>query len=225
MSYRLPHSPYDLRQEQTRDNQWQMLIICMMLNQTNFKQVEKVRYQFFDRFPDADALVNATDAEIIEIIKPLGFYNRRAQQWKKFSQQWLEVLRRYEEPLKIPVTTLAGMAGIGKYALDSWKIFQLYDYSVEPEDHALNWYIDWARAYLEQEKRTNSDYRPIVVYYLHYNDAGLRDQAFSKRQDFTKCVLARTNDEAIEKVKALMPGKHIKILGVAAGLPEWLPTA
>jgi endonuclease III-like uncharacterized protein len=219
---RLETSPWNTRQEQLRDNPWQMMIVCMMLNQTNYKQVEKVRYNFFDRFPTPEELMFASDEEIIEIIRSLGFYNRRAKQWKQFSREWLELTDTFKDPVTIPVDRLGDLTGVGKYALDSWKIFQLYDYSVDPEDHVLNWYIDWARQEVEKIEREQNEPKATVVYYLHYEDEREMQSAWSKRQDFVCCVWARTHREAIEKTKRIAGGKHIKIMGLANGKPEWV---
>ena len=126
-------SPFNYRQEMYRHDPWKMLMVCMMLNQTSFKQVDKVRDKFFERFPTPESLVNATDQEIIHIIQPLGFYNKRAKQWKKFSYEWMvwdgnDISRLY---------------GIGKYASDSWKIFQEGVYSISVEDKELKKYLQW----------------------------------------------------------------------------------
>jgi endonuclease III-like uncharacterized protein len=222
LKIKLKTSPWNTRQEQLRDNPWQMMIVCMMLNQTNYKQVEKVRYNFFDRFPTPEELLLATDEEIIEIIRPLGFYNRRATQWKEFSREWIKLVEAYKDPVIIPVDKLGDLRGVGKYALDSWKIFQLYDYSVDPEDHVLNWYIDWARKEVEQIEREQNEPKATVVYYLHYDDEREMQPAWSKRKDFVCCVWARTHAEAVEKTRRIAGGKHIKIMGLATGKPEWV---
>jgi len=105
----------------------------MMLNQTGYKQVDKVRNQFFSRFPDAKSLCSATDEEIISIIRPLGFYNRRAKMWKKFSEKWLNW----------DGNSVESLPGVGKYASDSWKIFQQGVYSITVEDKELKKYLRW----------------------------------------------------------------------------------
>lgn len=112
---------------------WKMLMVCMMLNQTSYKQVDKVRNDFFDAFPDAERLANAREEDIINIIKPLGFYNRRAALWKKFSSAWLSWNK--ENVMDLP--------GVGKYASDSWKIFQEFNYNVQVEDKELKRYLQW----------------------------------------------------------------------------------
>lgn len=131
----LPTSPYNFMQEKYRHDKWQMLIICMMLNQTSFKQVNLVREEFFNKFPDAESLVSVTDEEVIQVIKPLGFYNKRCKMWKKFSQQWLE--NKWQN--------VKELAGIGKYASDSWQIFQEYNYNIVVEDKELKKYLQWVK--------------------------------------------------------------------------------
>lgn len=132
---KLPISPYKFKQELYREDPWKMLIICMMLNQTSYKQVDKVRNVFFDKFPTPLSLLNAKDEDIINIIKPLGFYNRRCKTWKKFSKKWIS--KDFDDISKLP--------GVGKYALDSWKIFQEGNINIKVEDKELKKYIKWAK--------------------------------------------------------------------------------
>lgn len=132
-TFRAPASPFRYRQEIYQGDPWKMLLICMMLNQTCYKQVDKVRDAFFDRFPTPEDLIASTDEEIIQIIRPLGFYNRRAKQWKKFSQEWISW--DGSDVTKLP--------GVGKYASDSWKIFQEGIYNITVEDKELKKYLQW----------------------------------------------------------------------------------
>lgn len=128
-----PISPYIYRQETYRDDPWKMLIVCMMLNQTSYKQVDKVKDHFFMMFDTPEKLIHASDEEIIDIIRPLGFYNRRAKQWKKFSAAWLEW----------DGCDVSDLPGVGKYASDSWKIFQEHIYDITVEDKELKKYLQW----------------------------------------------------------------------------------
>lgn len=132
-TFRAPKSPFCYRQEIYQDDPWKMLIICMMLNQTCYKQVDKVRHEFFDRFPTPELLLLADDFEIIQIIRPLGFYNRRAKQWKRFSREWISW----------DGSDVSKLHGVGKYASDSWKIFQEGNFSITVEDKELKRYLNW----------------------------------------------------------------------------------
>jgi methyl-CpG-binding domain protein 4 len=130
-----PMSPYRYRQEAYREDPWKMLIVCMMLNQTSYKQVDRVKDLFFERFPGPEDLVNAPDEEIVSIIRPLGFYNRRARTWKRFSSEW--ICGSWKSIDELP--------GVGKYASDSWKIFQEHVFDITVEDKELKKYLHWVR--------------------------------------------------------------------------------
>jgi len=220
---KLPISPYNTRQEEYREDPWKMLMVCFMLNQTSHKQVDKVRHEFFNRYPNAQSFLDSDESEIVELIKPLGFYNRRVKAWKEFCSQWIAL--GTDAP---SLAQLIEMKGIGKYALDSWKVFQLYEYDTEVEDHVLNWYVEWAKQEVECIKREGKEYTPHVVYYLHYYDEDrFMDPAWMKHGDYASCVMARTANEAIEKVKAIADRQsdgrtHVKIVGVCKGEPGWV---
>lgn len=63
---------------------------------------------------------------------------------------------------------------------------------------------------------------PLVVYYLHYFDEDHRERAFNKFKDYAVCVMAETNEEAIEKAKTIAGNHNIKIMGIARGREEWV---
>jgi endonuclease III len=223
--HKLPMSPYNTRQEEYREDPWKMLMVCFMLNQTSHTQVDQIRHEFFDRFPNAESIVLAEDKEISKLIKSLGFYNKRTKAWKEFCHQWINETR-YHGGVYLPLSTLEKMKGVGKYALDSWKIFQLYQYDTKAEDHVLNWYLDWAQAEMERQKRESSEFKPMLVYYLHYKDERLSENNWNVCGDYACCVMARTQLEAIEKVKAIASNqrghKYIKIMGFGHAKAEWV---
>lgn len=218
---RLQTSPYNTRQEQYRDDPWKMLMVCFMLNQTSHKQVDQVRDEFFSRYPNAQALLDAPDSEIVELIKPLGFYNRRTKAWKEFSRQWIEA--GTDRP---SLEQLQDMKGVGRYALDSWKVFQLYEYHTEVDDHVLNWYVEWAKVEVERVSREGKEYVPHVVYYLHYRDDRDMSPNWMKCQDYAARVMARTINEAKEKVEAIAIKQNgamrVRIVGMAIGQADWV---
>mgnify|MGYP003657283686 CR=1 FL=1 len=221
---RLETSPYNTRQEQYRDDPWKMLMICFMLNQTSHKQVDQIRDAFFNRFPNPESLTAASESEIAEMIRPLGFYNRRAKSWKLFSEQWIAAVDKFGGT-DISPEELSKMRGIGKYALDSWKVFQLYDYDIEVDDHVLNWYVDWARVEKERLIRESKPWKPMSVYYVHFEDEREVFPNWKNCKDHVCCVMARTNKEAIEVTKSIAldqeHARHIKILGIGHCKEEW----
>ncbi len=125
-------------------------MVCTMLNQTSWKQVDKIRDEFFERWPDAHTFLTSTDEEVIELTRVLGFYNRRNASWREFCRQWIELTENYEDLRTIPVEHISSLKGIGRYATDSWKVFQLYQYNIPVDDHVLNWYVEWAQEYTNQ---------------------------------------------------------------------------
>ena len=224
--FKLQTSPYETRQETYREDPWKMLMVCFMLNQTSHKQVDQVRVQFFDRFPNADSLIRAEESEIASVIKPLGLYNRRAKAWKEFSLQWMIAVEKYGDPVSVPITDLEKMRGVGRYALDSWKVFQLFRYDTPVDDHVLNWYVNWAKSEVENIYRSRSEYKPMTVYYVHFQDERGVVNNWNKCKDYACCVMARTQDEAIEKTRNIAlkdpRAKHIKILGIGYAKEEWV---
>ena len=85
----IPDSPYGFLQEIYRHDPWKMLIGCIFLNQTTRKQVDKIREDFFLKYPNAEIAAKADVKEMASIIQPLGFYNRRSNTIKKFSEQYI----------------------------------------------------------------------------------------------------------------------------------------
>lgn len=126
-------------QEVYQSDPWKMLICCICLNQTSRDQLDRVRIKFFERYPDAKSVINCDPWEMSEIIKSLGFKNRRTLSIINFSKDWIE--KSWNSPIEL--------YGIGKYGQDSWEIFQNGNLDVKPTDGALV-------SYLNQVKSSNN---------------------------------------------------------------------
>ena len=114
-----------LLQEIYQNDDWKMLVCCMLLNQTNRKQVDTIRYKLFNVYPTAKHMMKAKPEILVEILRPLGLYNRRVIALKKFSQDFIdgkEMIKCY---------------GVGKYAHDAYEIFFNKNLNVSPTDGAL----------------------------------------------------------------------------------------
>lgn len=119
-------------QQEFQHNPWQMLVGCIMLNQTSNKNVRQVIYSFFDRWPTPQSVIEAEDIEIRDHIRPLGFYNRRTNTIKRFSREYIE--KKFNKASEL--------YGIGKYADDSYEIFINGNTNVDPTDKILIRYLN-----------------------------------------------------------------------------------
>ena len=119
-----------LLQEIYQDDGWKMLTCCMLLNLTNRKQVDTIRDELFKKYPTPKDMMNAKPRELADILKPLGLYNRRATSLRLMSAGYIGGFKSVDE-----------LYGIGKYAKDSWEIFQNNNMSVNPTDKVLQEYL------------------------------------------------------------------------------------
>ena len=119
-----------LLQEVYKDDGWKMLTCCMLLNLTNRKQVDTIRDELFKKYPTPKDMMNAKHRELADILKPLGLYNRRATSLRLMSAGYIGGFKSVDE-----------LYGIGKYAKDSWEIFQNNNMSVNPTDKVLQEYL------------------------------------------------------------------------------------
>ena len=105
-----------------------------MLNQTSHKQVRPILHRFFGLWPVAAALADADALEVAEEIRTLGLQNIRARRLIRMSAEWRDGAR-----------PPARLHGVGRYASDSWKIFQEGKALTTPVlDKELKKYVEWA---------------------------------------------------------------------------------
>ena len=119
-----------LLQDIYKNDPWKMLVCCIMLNLTNRKQVDKVRHKLFDKYPNPQDLSVADYEELSQLLTPLGMQYKRAATLMRFSKEYLD---GFTDPVEL--------YGVGKYAKDSWEIFQNNNFNVQPNDSVLNLYL------------------------------------------------------------------------------------
>ena len=135
-NWKPPRSPVGMLQEDMWPDVWKILVVCSLHNQTSRIQVDKVYKKLFQLYPTPSKMSKANCAELIEIIKPLGFYNRRARTLIRMSKEFLEK----------DWSQASELYGCGKYANDCYKVFCTGEWqSVQPTDHALNKYHDFLK--------------------------------------------------------------------------------
>lgn len=93
-------------------------------------------YELFKKYPNPQSLGAAEDIELQDMIKPLGMQKKRSATLRRFSVEYQAGGWRRVKDLH----------GCGKYADDCWQIFCQGNWAgVQPNDHALNKYVDWLR--------------------------------------------------------------------------------
>lgn len=127
-------SPHYLLQELLWPNPWQCTVACLLLNRTKRAQVDKVWPILFQLAPDPESLLQMESSQLVEILRPLGFHNRRALRLQQLAAAWW----------KVPHGQLPG---VGTYAHQSHRIFFEDDllHHERVEDHALVDYVQWRR--------------------------------------------------------------------------------
>jgi adenine-specific DNA glycosylase len=111
---------------------WQHMVGVIMLNQTGRKPVKTVLPEFLSRWPTAEAYLASDPDEVKAVIRPLGFYNRRENTFRRMSEDYL---------------TWDGddatvLYGIGQYGSESYRIF-FQGERFEPQDKELRRYLGY----------------------------------------------------------------------------------
>jgi methyl-CpG-binding domain protein 4 len=119
-----------LIQEDYLDNPWRMMVCCILLNQTNNKQVRPILSSVFELIPDPISTIGCDPEKLAAAIKTTGFQNVKASRIIKLSQKWVD---GFDDALDLP--------GIGKYGRDSWEIFVNGNVNLEVTDKKLDAYL------------------------------------------------------------------------------------
>ena len=120
-----------LIQEDYLKEPWKMMVCCILLNQTNNKQVRPVLSSVFELIPDPLSAIGCDPERLAAVIKTTGFQNVKASRIKQLSQKWQE---GFSDVTELP--------GIGKYGKESWEIFVNDNLKIIPTDKKLSAYIE-----------------------------------------------------------------------------------
>ena len=99
------------RCELNYNKDYELLIAVVLSAQTTDKSVNKVTCILFDRYPSLEALKGAKIDDIIEIIKPIGTYNRKAVYVKEIAAILLD---RYDGVVPSDRKELEKLPGVGR---------------------------------------------------------------------------------------------------------------
>lgn len=122
----------DLMVQEQIDGSWQHMVGVIMLNQTDRIQVKRVLPAFLKKWPTAKRFLKSNPKDVIEVIRSLGFYNRRENALRKMSEQYLTW----------DGNDATMLHGIGKYGSDSYRLFYKNEIPDNVGDHELKRYIE-----------------------------------------------------------------------------------
>ena len=123
-----------LIQEDYVEDPWKMLVCCILLNQTNNKQVRPILSSLFELIPNPMSTIGCDPEVLAAVIKTTGFQNVKARRIIALSSKWVEGFDSVSE-----------LPGIGQYGKDSWEIFIKKNLSVKPTDKKLKIYLECVR--------------------------------------------------------------------------------
>ena len=120
-----------LIQEDYLDNPWKMLVCCILLNQTNNKQIRPILKNVFNLIPDPEKAILIDPYDLALIIKSTGCQNVKATRIISLSKKWI---CGFDSVTELP--------GVGVYGKESWDIFVLKDFSIKPTDKKLAKFLE-----------------------------------------------------------------------------------
>lgn len=132
-----PHeiNPLDLLELKYIPDVWKVLVSCILLNKTRRSQVDLMIDELFARWPTAYHMSLASQADLTKMLGPLGLHNQRSRTLLKMSERFLELPEHpsYEQ--------VARLTGVGRYAMEAYRILFLGDARFEPSDRVLKAYL------------------------------------------------------------------------------------
>ena len=132
-----PKSPGGLLQEKYLPDEWKVLVCCILLNRTKRAQVEPIVDQLFNVYPNACAMAEANLDDLANILRKLGFQNRRAKSLVKFSTQFSQT--NWTDPRQLHA--------VGEYAARGWEMLCAGVVGDDPPpDHALLYYYEYLKS-------------------------------------------------------------------------------
>jgi len=102
---------HDLPWRRTSDP-WAVLVAAFLLRKTTSKQVLRVYSRFLEKFPTPEAVLKADEAEIRELIRPLGIEHQRARHLKEVARA---VVKNYGGKVPCSKEELKKLPGVGEY--------------------------------------------------------------------------------------------------------------
>lgn len=107
LEQRFPGAKYEL----TWHNPWQLLIATILAAQATDERINTVTPVLFARWPTPQALVDADQAELEQVLTPTGFFRRKAKAVKETSRGLIEL---FGGEVPKTVDELAQLSGVAR---------------------------------------------------------------------------------------------------------------
>jgi len=91
---------------------FQYLITEKLLQQTTVTHVLKIYDEFLEKYGEVGALANASEKELSEILRPLGFHKFRAREFVKMAR---DIVEKFSGNVPEGVEQLKKLPGVGEY--------------------------------------------------------------------------------------------------------------
>ncbi|GAC94559.1 hypothetical protein PHSY_002132 [Pseudozyma hubeiensis SY62] len=119
---------YGLIQEIVTPNVFRLLVATCLLNQTKGRAAMPVFWELLKRWPDEHSLARANIVELTDLLQPIGLHNIRARRLVSMAQTMVEIPYNESNLFKsrdrtAPDSPIGIYPGVGRYAIDSWRIF------------------------------------------------------------------------------------------------------
>lgn len=118
-----------LIQERYRKNAWRMMVACILLNRSYSNVVDPILKRLIRRYPTPCAMASASPVYVYSLIHRTGLAEIKTKRLIDMSRAWLEG------------RSITDLPGVGRYALDSYRIFVHRDHTIRPTDRMLKKYL------------------------------------------------------------------------------------
>jgi endonuclease-3 len=92
-------------------NPYQLLVATILAAQSTDKMINSVTPELFARFPDAEALAGADEAELQELIRSSGFFNAKSRSLLGMARA---VVERFDGEIPDRMADLVSLPGVGR---------------------------------------------------------------------------------------------------------------
>jgi len=110
IAYFLQHAP-EAETELLFDNPFQLLVAVILSAQCTDKRVNQTTPAFFERFPDAAALAQATPEAVFQLIKSISYPNNKTKSLLGMAKMLME---QYQGVVPLTVSELMKLPGVGR---------------------------------------------------------------------------------------------------------------